>query len=110
MVFKINSRNKERYLITTLLFNRDLALRKRTAFYLDMQEQDDFVDKFNIDNDGDSFTYSLAGVGNPNGATATSAYTTSGGIVKLSGDGSFTYIPTESASTPEALKERQQIR
>lgn len=53
MIFKINSRNKERYLITTLLFNKDLDLRKRTAFHLDMKDQDDFVDKFNIDNDGD---------------------------------------------------------
>lgn len=53
MVFKINSRNKERYLITTLLFDKELQLRKRTAFPLDMKEQDDFVDKFNVDNEGD---------------------------------------------------------
>lgn len=53
MVFKINSRNKERYLITSLLFDKDLQLRKRTAFPLDMKEQDDFVDKFNVDNEGD---------------------------------------------------------
>ncbi|KAA0111904.1 Ig-like domain-containing protein [Mycolicibacterium sp. P1-5] len=55
------------------------------------------------DTDGDSFAYSLAGVGNPSGGTATSTYTTKGGIVSLNSDGTFTYIPTKSASTSDSF-------
>ncbi|RPD50585.1 MULTISPECIES: hypothetical protein [Chitinophagaceae] len=53
MLFKINSRNKELYQITTLLFNKDLALQKRSQFPLAMKDRDDFLDKFNVDNEGD---------------------------------------------------------
>jgi VCBS repeat-containing protein len=56
------------------------------------------------DSDGDAFTYSLAGVGNPSGATTGSTYTNHGGIVALNPDGSFTYIPTTSASTSDSFK------
>ncbi len=53
MVFKINSKNKSRFLITTLLFDGDLALQKRTSFVMPMEERDDYLDEFNLDNDGD---------------------------------------------------------
>jgi hypothetical protein len=53
MVFKINSKNKKDYLITTLLYDNDLNPLKRTAFHLAMNEDDDYLDEFNIDNDGD---------------------------------------------------------
>ena len=56
------------------------------------------------DSDGDSFTYSLAGVGNPAGATANSTYTANGGIVSLNWDGTFTYIPNKSAATTDSFK------
>ncbi|WP_319436377.1 Ig-like domain-containing protein [Mycobacterium sp. RTGN5] len=56
------------------------------------------------DSDGDSFTYSLAGAGNPGGATSASTYTSKGGIVALNPDGSFTYIPNASASTSDSFK------
>jgi hypothetical protein len=53
MVFKINSRNKSRYLITTLLFDNNLALQKRSRMMLPMDEHDDYIDEFNLDNEGD---------------------------------------------------------
>ncbi|ORB29487.1 hypothetical protein BST38_14685 [Mycolicibacterium parafortuitum] len=56
------------------------------------------------DRDGDSFTYSLAGAGNPAGATATSTYTANGGIVSLNWDGTFTYIPNKSAATADSFR------
>jgi large repetitive protein len=56
------------------------------------------------DSDGDLFTYSLAGAGNPGGATTGSTYAANGGIVALNADGSFTYIPTKSASTTDSFK------
>ena len=53
MVFKINSRNKSRYIITTLLFDATLALKKRSTMILPMEERDDFLDEFAVDNEGD---------------------------------------------------------
>jgi hypothetical protein len=53
MVFKINSRNKSKFIITTLLFDAELMLQKRDRFYMVMDERDDNLDEFNIDNDGD---------------------------------------------------------
>ena len=53
MVFKINSRNKEHYLISTLLLDNKLTELKRSRLTKDMEEDKDYLDEFNIDNDGD---------------------------------------------------------
>ncbi|MER3463407.1 MAG: hypothetical protein C4329_02285 [Chitinophagaceae bacterium] len=53
MLFKINSKNKSNYLITTLLFNNKLDLQKRSSMWLPMDERNDYVDAFDVDNDGD---------------------------------------------------------
>lgn len=53
MLFKINSKNKSRFVITTLLFDDNLALMKRSAFVMPMTEREDYLDDFNVDNDGD---------------------------------------------------------
>jgi hypothetical protein len=53
MIFKINSRNKSRFVITTLLFDNNLTLAKRSKFVMPMSEHEDYLDEFNVDNDGD---------------------------------------------------------
>ncbi|MES2881636.1 MAG: hypothetical protein V4676_05765 [Bacteroidota bacterium] len=53
MLFKINSRNKSQFIITTLLYNADLSLQKRSRFGMSMEENNDYLDEFNIDNGGD---------------------------------------------------------
>ena len=53
MVFKINSKNKSRYVITTMLYDAELALQTRSRFVMPMNEHDDYLDEFNLDNDGD---------------------------------------------------------
>lgn len=53
MIFKINSRNKSRFVITTLLFDNELALQKRSKMMMPMEERQDFLDEFAVDNDGD---------------------------------------------------------
>ena len=53
MLFKINSRNKSNYIITTLLYDKDLELQKRTQLPLSMNDRDDYLGEFNVDNDGD---------------------------------------------------------
>ena len=54
MVFKINSRNRSKYLITTMLFDEALGLKKRSSFYMPMDDsRDDYLNEFNVDNEGD---------------------------------------------------------
>lgn len=53
MVFKINSRNRSHFLITTLLFNDKLTLEKKSQFGINMDDRNDYLDDFNLDNDGD---------------------------------------------------------
>jgi len=53
MVFKVNSKNKSRYHVTTVLFDDALNMQRRTRFTLEMDERDDYLDEFNVDNDGD---------------------------------------------------------
>lgn len=53
MIYKINARNRSKFIITTLLFDDNLNLQKRSRFVMPMQEHDDFLDEFNLDNEGD---------------------------------------------------------
>ena len=53
LLFKINSRNKSRFLFTTILFDENLQLLKRSKFVLPMEERDDYLREFNVDNSGD---------------------------------------------------------
>jgi hypothetical protein len=53
MVFKINSRNKQKYIITTKLFNQDLQLQKRTGLLMPMEDRNEYLDEFSVDNQGD---------------------------------------------------------
>lgn len=53
MVFKINAKNKRRFLITTLLFDDKLDLQKRSAFFMPMKDSDEDLDEFKLDNEGD---------------------------------------------------------
>lgn len=53
MVFKINSRNPNRFAFTTLLFNNKLELRYKHRMQLDMEERNDYFTDFMLDNDGD---------------------------------------------------------
>ncbi len=53
MVFKINSRNRTNYIITTLLLDDHLTLKKRSRMVLPMEERNDYLTEFAVDNDGD---------------------------------------------------------
>jgi hypothetical protein len=53
MIFKINSKNRKLYAITTLLFNEKLELLKKDRLSLKMEERFDHLYEFNLDNDGD---------------------------------------------------------
>jgi hypothetical protein len=53
MVFKINSKNRERYVITASLFNDSLQRLKKSTLTMPMEDHYDYLDEFNVDNDGD---------------------------------------------------------
>lgn len=53
LVFKINSKNKKRYVITTLLLDNKLDLIKKSRLGMEMEDRDDFLSEFQLDNDGD---------------------------------------------------------
>ena len=53
MVFKINSKNRDRYVITTNLFDDSLHLQKRSAIVMPMDDHNDYLDEFYVDNAGD---------------------------------------------------------
>ena len=50
---KINTREQSFNQVTTVLFDNDLNLLKKTVANIDMPEHNDFLTEFNIDNDGD---------------------------------------------------------
>ena len=53
MVFKINSRNPENFLFTTLLFDDKMQLQARHRMTLPMDERNDYFTDFLLDNQGD---------------------------------------------------------
>lgn len=52
-VFKINTKNKKLYALTTLLFNDKLELQKKSMMYIAMEERNDYLGEFSLDNEGD---------------------------------------------------------
>jgi hypothetical protein len=53
MVFKINSKNRERFVITTLLHDDSLKLVKRSSMVMPMEDRYEYLDEFYVDNQGD---------------------------------------------------------
>lgn len=53
IVFKINSKNKKLYEISTRLFNDRLELQKQSRLTMPMEDRDDYLGEFNLDNEGD---------------------------------------------------------
>jgi hypothetical protein len=66
MVFKINSRDKSRLIVTTVLFDNELQLLKRSRFSMPMESREEYLDKFNLDNDGDLVFSKFTRTGNEN--------------------------------------------
>ncbi|TAD92264.1 MAG: hypothetical protein EAY75_03005 [Bacteroidetes bacterium] len=52
MLFRINTRNERRYSFKTLLFDKEITLRHTTKLELGMNDRNDFLTDFYLDNDG----------------------------------------------------------
>lgn len=53
MIFKINNRNQQNFIFTTLLYDQQLSLRNRHAISLPMEERNEYFTDFLLDNEGD---------------------------------------------------------
>jgi hypothetical protein len=54
MLFKINHRNKQKYVLSTMLYDQDMQLLKRSVCYIPMDEKIAFTD-FHLSNEGEFF-------------------------------------------------------
>ncbi len=52
IIFKINSKNRDKFIITTKLYNNNLELQKRTILPMLMEERNDHLGEFAVDNEG----------------------------------------------------------
>jgi hypothetical protein len=52
IIFKINSRNRRHFVVTTVLFDDKLEKKKRTVLPLDMDDNNDYLDEYHLDNEG----------------------------------------------------------
>jgi hypothetical protein len=53
VIFKINSRNKNNYIMTSMLLNDRLEMLKRSVIQIPMEERNDYLADFHLDNEGD---------------------------------------------------------
>jgi hypothetical protein len=70
IVFKINSRNKKLYHITTMLMDDQLNLIKKSRLSMPMNDRDDYLGEFQLDNDGDLIFSKFDRINNENIGTA----------------------------------------
>jgi hypothetical protein len=85
IVFKINSKNRRNYMITTLLLDNQLSQLKRSRLSVPMEDRDDdFLSEFHLDNDGDLIFVKGNRVNNDNIGSA--AF-----IIKYALEDSFSY-------------------
>lgn len=52
-IFKVNSKNKKVYVMTTILLNEKLERLKKSQLSISMEERNDYLSDFQLDNDGD---------------------------------------------------------
>lgn len=53
MIFKINTKNDKKHVLTTVLFDKDMHLIKRSQVHVPMPQRNDFLSEFSLDNEGD---------------------------------------------------------
>ena len=53
IVFKINSRNRRHFIMTSILLDEKLETIKRSRIDIPMDERNDYLNDFNLDNEGD---------------------------------------------------------
>jgi len=52
-LFKINSKNDDNYVVTTVLYNKDLEKKEKQYLNVSVPEKHDYLTEFSLDNEGD---------------------------------------------------------
>lgn len=52
-LFKINSKNDDNFIVTTILYNKDLEKKEKQFLNIPMPDKHDFLSEFSLDNEGD---------------------------------------------------------
>ena len=66
IVFKINSRNRNLFWMTTVLMNEKLELIRKSRISIPMEERNDYLGDFHLDNEGDLVFSKFMRAGNDN--------------------------------------------
>jgi len=61
MIYKINSKNQDRYILTASLFDSDLKLQSKSRTTITMPERSDFLSEFALDNESNLVFVRAAG-------------------------------------------------
>lgn len=88
ILFKINSKNKQKFLITTKLYDNSLELLKKSMLVMPMEERHDHLGEFGVDNDGNLVFTKFHRTGNESISKAIV-------IVKKALEDSFSHFPIE---------------
>lgn len=59
--YKVNNKSDKHHIVTTVLFDKDLKLIKKTILTVPMPDRNDFLNNFSVDNDGDIVFLRAAG-------------------------------------------------
>lgn len=65
-VFKINSKNRKLYVMTTLLYDNNLSLARKSVINIPMEERNDYLGEFQLDNGGNLVFSRFVRKGNDN--------------------------------------------
>ncbi len=64
-LFKINSKNDDNYVVTTVIYNKDLEKKEKQYLNVPMHDKHDYLSEFALDNEGD-FSFLRAAQGQEN--------------------------------------------
>ncbi len=88
IIFKVNSKNRERYIVTTKLFDNKLNLLQKDQLVMPMDERNDYLGEFLLDNEGNLVFTKYFRNNNDN---ITAAYL----VLKEAYSSEFRYIPVD---------------
>lgn len=59
--YKVNNKSDKTHIVTTVLYDKDLNLIKKSTLHVPMPDRNDFLNNFSVDNDGDIVFLRAAG-------------------------------------------------
>jgi hypothetical protein len=72
--YKVNNKSDKNHIVTTVLFDKDLNLIKKSLLNISMPDRNDFLNNFSVDNDGDLVFLRAAGTSQSDNINKLSLY------------------------------------